>query len=173
MHHIGSQCPGRHSILPLLFPQPLSGGHRSRLTVREQWDGNAFYSRPISNQRISLFSAFRLAISAFHGRTFLSCILPRLAQQLELIQSALLKVNQETSCFPKMFSLNISNLDSFHNLWSDAVFPRIMRSRKSRIAQSFLPTSSSNPHYFAPSSKTPDLLKKRTNLRTTRCKKES
>ena len=25
MHHIGSWCPGRHSILPLLFPQPLSG----------------------------------------------------------------------------------------------------------------------------------------------------
>ena len=41
MHHIGSWCPGRHSILPLLFPQPLSGGHRSCLTICEQGDSNA------------------------------------------------------------------------------------------------------------------------------------
>ena len=39
MHHIGSWCPGRHSIWPLLFPQPLSRGCHTRLRI---WDEQAW-----------------------------------------------------------------------------------------------------------------------------------
>ena len=31
MHHIGSWCPGRYSIWPLLFSHPLSRGRHTRL----------------------------------------------------------------------------------------------------------------------------------------------
>ena len=41
MHHIGSWCPGRQSIWPLLFPQPLSRGCHTRLRI---WDEQACLS---------------------------------------------------------------------------------------------------------------------------------